>query len=154
MSSGRNNLFSALFISLFSILIAFSALKLGLGTVNDPDAGFLPFVVAICLLILSGLLILKSLKKEPASSTPREPTNYRRTSFIIAILFGYSLLIDILGFYLISFVFIFILFLMESRKALRFAFFGGIIVIICVYMLFEFILGVYFPRGILTQWIR
>lgn len=150
MQLNTKDSFSALFLLAFSSLMAFSALKLGLGTINQPEAGFLPFCAAIFLLILSLFLFLSSIRKRLISSVPENAIQYKKIIFIIASLLGYSLLLDILGFYCITFLLMFILFLIESRK-LRFALVGGILVIISVYILFELLLGVYFPKGILSN---
>lgn len=150
MKFDRKSQYSALFILAFGSLTAFSALRLGLGTINQPEAGFLPFYAAILLVILSLFLLLGSLGKKSFTDTPRNMIQYRKIIFIIACLLGYSLLLDILGFYLITFSLMFMLFFVESRK-IRFALLGGILVILCVYVLFQLLLGVYFPKGILAK---
>jgi hypothetical protein len=153
MSFNRKDLFSALFILAFSSLIAFSAFKLGLGTINQPEAGFLPFCASIFLFTLSLFLLLNSIRKKLDFTVPKNIIQYKKIIFIIASLLGYSLLLDILGFYFITVLLMFILFLIESRKY-RVALVGGIVVIIFVYVLFELLLGVHFPKGILSYWSR
>jgi putative tricarboxylic transport membrane protein len=153
MSFNRKDLFSPLFILAFSSFIALSALKLGLGTISQPDAGFLPFWTSIFLFTLTLFLLLNTIRKKLASPVHKSITQYRKIIFIIASLLGYSLLLDILGFYVVTFLFMLILFLIERRK-FRVAIMGGIAVIISVYILFELLLGVNFPKGILSYWNR
>jgi len=155
MSGGKKDLFIGIFIIGFSIFIAFSALKLGFGSVNLPGPGFIPFFAALFLLILSFLLFFNSFKKRIVfSEAPKSTVQYGKIIFIIATLIGYSLLLDLLGFLFITFMLMFVLFLMESRKTLVSAIMGAFATTISVYILFELFLGVRFPKGVFGFWIK
>jgi putative tricarboxylic transport membrane protein len=154
MPFGKKDLFPGLFILGFSIFIASSALKLGIGTINDPGPGLFPFISAVFLFILSSSLSLGSFKDRVSPDVSKSEVRYGKVIFIIASLLGYSLLLDFLGFLLITFIFMFVLFLMGLRKTLTSALVGGIITTISVYILFGLLLGVSFPKGILGLWIK
>ncbi len=154
MAASKKDLFSGVFILGFSIFIALSALKLGIGTINDPGPGFVPFLCAVLLFILSCLLSLKFLKEDISHETSERNVRYGKIIFIIVILLGYSLLLDSIGFFIITFMFMFVLSLMESRKALVSALVGGIVTTISAYILFELLLGVRFPKGILGLLVK
>jgi len=77
-----------------------------------------------------------------------------KTIFIVALLVGYSFLLDILGFCFVTLMLMFILFLMKSRRAIISALIGSFATTISVYILFELLLGVRFPRGIMDFWTK
>jgi hypothetical protein len=151
---GMKDLSSGLFIFVFCIFIALSSMKQGLGTGDMPGPGFLPFLSAITLLILSLLLIVISFKKKLISEAPKEKIRYRKVIFIIFALLGYSLLLDILGFYSITFILIVVLILIESRKSFGLAIMVGSLTAVSVYIVFEFLLGVHFPKGVFVSWVK
>lgn len=155
MLGDKKDLFPGFFILGFSIFITVSALKLGLGSLNSPGAGFIPFIAALFLFVFSFLLLLNSFRKEIISSElPKSAVRHGKTIFIVALLVGYSFLLDILGFYFVTLMLMFALFLMKSRRAIIWALIGSFATIISVYFLFELLLGVRFPRGILDFWIK
>ncbi len=157
MTFCKKDLFSGAFILGFSIFIALSAFKLGIGTINDPGPGFFPFLSAVLLFILSCSLSLRFIKEEISHDASKRNVRYGKIIFIIVGLLGYSLLLDSIGFFSVTFLFMSVLFLMGSRKALTAfvsALMGGMVVTLSVYILFEIFLGVQFPKGILGFWIK
>lgn len=155
MSAGKKGLYPGIFIFGFSIFIAFSALKLGLGSLNSPGPGFIPLIATMFLLVLSFLLFFNSFKNKVISSdASKGAVRYGKTIFVIATLIGYSLLLDLLGFFFVTLMLMFVLFLMGSRRAIISTLVGAFATTISAYILFELILGVRFPRGILEFWIK
>lgn len=146
--------FASLFIFGFSILIAFSALELGIGSLSSPGPGFIPFFAAILLLGFCISLFFSSFKKRAVSAQVlKSNTRYGKMAFIVAILLGYSLLLNVLGFVLITIMLMFVLFLMDSRKTFASvvsAIVGASVTTLCVYVLFKLLLSVRFPIGILN----
>ena len=144
--------FASLFIFGFSILIAFSASELGIGGLSSPGPGFIPFFAAILLLVFCISLFLSSFRKRAISAQVlKSNVRYGKMGFVVAILLGYSLLLNVLGFVLVTFMLMFVLFVMDSRKTFTSvvsAIVGASVTTFCVYVLFKLLLSVNFPTGI------
>jgi hypothetical protein len=47
-----------------------------------------------------------------------------------------------------------VLILIESRKSFGLAIMVGVLTAVSVYIVFEFLLGVHFPKGVFVSWIK
>lgn len=117
----RLNRISSVFLIGFSILICVGSIKLGIGTLGNMGPGFMPFLISVILLILSLLILLgiggRYEDKEERSSLGWE--NLLKPGSLVIALFGYLLLLEILG-YLITTFFLMshMLFVSEPKKRL------------------------------------
>jgi putative tricarboxylic transport membrane protein len=114
----------------FSILICLGSIRLGIGTLGNMGPGFMPFIVSVILLILS-LLILFGIgaryeDKDEGASLSWE--NLLKPGSLVIALFGYMLLLEVLG-YLITTFFLMshMLFISEPKKILTNLFVAAVV---------------------------
>ncbi len=143
---------SGFFWLTFSALVSYQSYKLGLGTLHQPGPGFLFFWTSIVTAILSFVVIVMSLKKSFLKEAP-EPS-FRKGSvtkivLVLVSLFLYALLMEQLGFLIVTlFFFIFLLGVVEKKKWWL-AILVGLIVTVVSYLVFEKALQSQLPKGLL-----
>lgn len=126
--------------------------KLGLGGFHNPGPGLTPFLLGLLLLPISLYLIMKSaIKKGEGDETANEGqsrTNYGKIGLVLVALFGYSFLLERLGFLITTWVFLFLLFRSVGNKWIS-ALVASTSTVLATYFVFTFF-GVRFPTGILN----
>jgi putative tricarboxylic transport membrane protein len=149
---GKFDRISGFFWLLFSLFISFESYRLGLGTVNQPGPGFLFFWTGIVVAILAITVIVKSFKRlsqEEVTDKAFGRSNVKKVVFVLAALFIYALIMELLGFFISTlFLFIFLLGVIEKKKW-WFAVGVSVLVTILSYLLFETGLQSQLPKGIL-----
>jgi len=120
-----------------------------MGRVKHPGPGFLPFGLAICLIILSLALILKSWKGD-ISTIPFWPQRtWLRPLLGVSIFIFYALVIKRLGFLLTTFFFLIIWMRLIERVRWRTLIGISIGTTAGLYFIFVFFLEVPLPTGFL-----
>ena len=131
--------------------------KLKIGTLQNPGAGFVPFLVGI-LLIGFGLIMFLSTRWGPWARSERKETKNSGTrsfkdffipSVTLLILLGYVLLLESLGFLLSSVIFLFLLFKISDPRKWLLPIALSVTTVIISYLLFSVWLKGQFPQGIL-----
>jgi len=131
--------------------------NLRIGTLQNPGAGFIPFLVGT-LLIGFGLIMSLSTRWGPRARSERKETGNSRTrsfkdffipSVTLLILLGYVLLLESLGFLLSSVIFLFLLFKISDPRKWLLPIALSVTTVIISYLLFSVWLKGQFPRGIL-----
>jgi putative tricarboxylic transport membrane protein len=137
------------------ILISISSYGLGLGNWHEPGPGFMPFFSGLMISLLGVVVFMEALfRREPEPALPegkKELLLFRNWKVIVTLgmLFAYALFIDLIGFALDTFLFLGVLLWVVERfkgwKALSLAaVFTG-----AIYLLFEVLLKVQMPSGLL-----
>ncbi len=142
---------------ILGIGVCIGSIELGLGVLQKPGPGFLPFLSGVLLglfgLIIIFPLILRNLRKEKELNAKKVwgKENWKSlfpTLLAFLALFGYLLFLNILGFILTAFLFLFFLFkLKEPKKWVMPLILSGVTVILS-YLLFSVWLMCQFPKGI------
>ncbi|MBW1799166.1 MAG: tripartite tricarboxylate transporter TctB family protein [Deltaproteobacteria bacterium] len=143
---------SGLFWFLFAVIIVIKSYRLGLGKVVEPGPGFLFFWAGIVLGIMSLAIIFGSFKRKKTEE-PDKPIfgsiSFRKILFVLVAVFLYALLIETLGFILVTvMLFIFLLCVVE-KKGWLLTILSSFSVTIAAYLVFQTWLGTQLPRGIL-----
>jgi hypothetical protein len=147
----KSDIFSTLFLLLFSIYIAVASFKMGLGTLGKPASGFFPFCGAMLVGINAVVILIKAFSK----MTPwgevvdqRETTSGWKVACVLGVIVVFTLLVNTLGFALCTFLmFIFLLrvvMLQHWKKTIVVA----LSTTVGSYILFEVLLKANLPRGI------
>jgi putative tricarboxylic transport membrane protein len=120
-----------------------------MGRVKHPGPGFLPFGLALCLIILSLALIFKSWKGDvsPAPFWPRR--TWLRPLLGVIIFIFYALVIQRLGFILSTLLFLVIWMRLIERARWRTLIGISIATTAGLYFIFVFFLEVPLPKGFL-----
>jgi putative tricarboxylic transport membrane protein len=149
---GKADRISGSFWFIFSVMVSIESYRLGLGTLHRPGPGFLFFWAGIFLGILSVVVIIRAW----GSKKSGEPEisifggqNMTKVVFVLISLFFYALLMEKIGFIIITLLlFVFLLGVIEKKRWF-FAIFVSILVTVIAYLIFEIWLKSQLPKGLL-----
>ena len=146
----QSHIMSSLFWIGLGIFVLVFSYHLGLGTFNNPDSGLMSFLLgailaflSLCSLIIS---LLKKTKDEETSKEARRHTGYKKIGFVLVLLFLYAFLLEKLGFLIVTWVFLFLLFRGMGNRWIT-TFIASTFTVLATYFVFTFF-GVRFPPGI------
>ncbi len=149
---GKADRISGLFWLLFSLFISYESYRMGLGSVYQPGPGFLFFWTGIVVALLAVAVIVRSFGAQPAEKKEEEAAGKRyavKIVLVLVALFLYALLIEWLGFLIVTLLlFMFLLGIIEKKKW-WFAIVVSLAVTIAAYLLFEVGLQSQLPKGLL-----
>jgi putative tricarboxylic transport membrane protein len=149
---GRADRISGSFWFIFSVFGAYQSYKLGLGTLHQPGPGFLFFWTGTLVAILSIAVILRSFgKPSPGEEKESSPGrwNLSKVVFVLSSLFLYAVLMEHLGFLIVTLLlFLFLLGMIEKKKW-SYTLLVSLVVTAMSYLLFEVGLQSQLPKGIL-----
>jgi putative tricarboxylic transport membrane protein len=149
---GKSDRVSASFWFLFCVFIIIESYRLGLGSMYQPGPGFLFFWTGIVVAIMALIVILQSFRAQPAEEVKEAPTGKRTTTKVVLVLislFLYAILMEYLGFFIVTFLlFVFLLGVIEKKKW-WFAVLVSVAVTLFAYLVFETALQSQLPKGIL-----
>lgn len=149
---GKADRISGSFWFIFSVMVSIESYRLGLGTLHQPGPGFLFFWAGIFLGILSVVVIIRTWGSKKAG----EPEisifggqNMTKVVLVLISLFLYALLMEKIGFIIITLLlFVFLLGVIEKKRWF-FAIFVSILVTVIAYLIFEIWLRSQLPKGLL-----
>lgn len=149
---GKADRISGSFWFIFSVMVSIESYRLGLGTLHQPGPGFLFFWAGIFLGILSVVVIIRAW----GSKKSGEPEisifggqNMTKVVLVLISLFLYALLMEKIGFIIITLLlFVFLLGVIEKKRWF-FAIFVSILVTVIAYLIFEVWLKSQLPKGLL-----
>ncbi len=143
---------------LLGIGICLGSIKLRLGDFHTPGAGFLPFLAGALLAVFGLLLMLSTLyslgKRGGNGEDHAVPTRRPRRSFLnplltVAILLGYILLLEPLGFLLTTFVCLLLLFKLSEPQRWVTPLVLSCATAVLSYLVFSVWLQCQLPKGLL-----
>jgi len=143
----NGDMWAGFFFAFFGIAVVIGSLGLPLGTPLDPQPGFFPLLAGV---FLSGLSIIHLIRAFLKKSGPMQAFGtVWRPAFLIAGLFIYTFILDPVG-YVIATIFlsVIILRILESKSWLKLVTIS-VAATIGTYVLFDRIMGVTLPLGIL-----
>jgi putative tricarboxylic transport membrane protein len=149
---GKADLWSGIFWLIFSLFASYQSYKLGLGALRQPGPGFLFFWTGIVIAILSVVVIVRSLRKRltgEAQTPVVGRSNVAKVVFVLLALFVYALLMEWLGFLILTMLlFVFLLRVVE-RKPWWYALVVSLAITVAAYLVFEKALQSQLPKGLL-----
>ena len=104
-----NDVIGGLFFLAVGILFAVYSQSVDIGTMDEPGPGFLPFWAGVLLAVMSAILLIKTFfqkKHEKSESFFPEHDSWKRVCMVVSSLIVYNLLLQYLGFILITFFFV------------------------------------------------
>jgi len=145
---------SAIFWFVLSLIMVEESYRLELGTLHFPKAGLLPFMASLALGILSLILIISTVsrgQKDIGKDTGFELNRQRlpKLLYVLASLFAYAILLNILGFVLCTLIFIVFLLIVIEPQKLFIVIIAGISVPLITYVIFALWLKLQLPKGVL-----
>jgi len=143
-------------VALGVFVSTFAYIKLGIGKLNAPGPGLMPFLLGLLFGFLALYkLVTRILRHGESEEKPKEEEEaglhgivYKKVILVVVALFAYAILIEPLGFILTTFLTMTLLFRSAGFKrwSLAVAYSAGVVLI--TYFLFTY-LGVRFPPGVL-----
>lgn len=135
----------------FSILIIIAASSYSVGTLSHPGPGFLPLLCGIAMAFFSGSVFLRAfLKRNRSSMVTGEPfltDRWGRIVLGVALLVGFALFVESLGFMPSTFVFLLLVMKFVGASKWRTALIESVLATVFSWILFEVLLKVPLPRG-------
>lgn len=140
---------ASLFCLFIGTAVTIGSIRLDVGTPTEPEPGFFPFISGSLLIVLSVILLVYALLGR--SSGTLKLGDLGRPGILVAGLFVYSLILDFTG-YVISTAILsaVVLYVMEVRVIWKIAA-VSIFTAIVSYILFDRLLGITLPIGILES---
>lgn len=134
-------------IGTFAMIVSF---KMGLGNIQNPGAGFTPFIFSFFLIALSLLNLTVSFvaenKRNGRTDLVFAPPVYKKLGIMVGSLFFYGVFVETIGFLITTFLVMTLLFQTAGCKWIT-SIIGGLIITFVSFFLFSF-LGVMLPQGI------
>ncbi len=130
-----------------ALAMGIAAHRLGLGSLSSPGPGFFPFLNAVGLGLTALVLVVQAhhrARRDGESGSPW-PMVLGLTAGIAA----YGILVDHLGFPLMSFLFLLLCWVVVAREPLWRSVMLAAVTAAAAYLLFDRLLGVRLPRGLL-----
>ena len=131
--------------------VLFESTKLRIGNFHVPQTGFFPRVLGSLLILLTVVQLVRALRSAPTTDGPGEidSEGWMRIAATLAIMLGFALVLEWLGFLLATFALMVLL--LRAIEALRWSkiFLVALVTSVLSYGLFAWILGVPLPAGIL-----
>ena len=147
----RRDTTSGLFWLGIAIFVATKALELGFGEFSNPGPGFVLFWSSLVFGILSVVLVIRAVLGTGGSILLSDLFRGLKWSKALITILGlsvYALFLTQVGFLLMTFGFMLLLFALGEVKPLKIVG-GALVTTILAYGIFHFCLHIQFPRGIL-----
>jgi putative tricarboxylic transport membrane protein len=143
---------SSIFWLVFAVIVSVESYRLGLGTLRRPGPGFLFFWAGILLTIMSLIILIRAWitqKGKGAGGFIFGGQNIWKIVLVLISVFLYVLLMEKLGFIVVTFLlFLFLLGIVE-KKGWLFTLLTSLAVTMAAYLIFETALQSQLPKGLL-----
>lgn len=156
---GKYNLISGFIWIILALLICLESLKLGMGSLRNPDAGLFPFFTAILMGFFSIILLLETLikksqeKKEELVVWSKE-TLWKNIILTSLSLVAYALIMEKVGYLLTTLMFILFLFKAIEPQKWIVSILGAMVTVLLSYIIFTVWLQCQFPDGVVMEWVK
>ena len=136
-----------------SLYFCIESWRLGLGNINAPGPGFFTFWVSLLVGVLAVVLFLRERRKKLTENA--EPLfrrkNLRNITYAYLFLFGYAGLLDKIGVFLCTLLFLGFCLKVLGEKKWKITILFSISVAVFAYMVFDYWLAIPFPKG---EWVE
>lgn len=132
------------------ISVVISSYRLKLGSLGNPGAGLMPFVLGISLFLSSIPILIRSLmtKDKERYEGIWSGIEFKKLILVPVSLIGYAMILEKVGFLVATFLLLFTLFKIIGSRRWSFALATSILVVLLSYLLFVTLLKVEMPSGI------
>jgi putative tricarboxylic transport membrane protein len=156
----HRDLVSGSFLLLLGLFLAIRSTDLIIWSRSGPGAGFFPLIIGLIICILSLILLLQYIlskrargktKAAPRGMPEQEKPALIKVSSYLLLMVLYGLLMKSLGFFITTFLFLFVILKYTERQGWRRTLLIGSIATVASYLLFETYLGVPLPMGFMKN---
>jgi len=139
-----------LFLLLLSVFyLGYSVTHYKLGTMRMPKEGFMPLLLGVGMTGISAYLTLQAFMNKGDAQNVQFGISWPRFFVLIAVCFGYALLLDTLGYLIATFFFLLAVFKIARLEGWKLRLILSLVFSIAFYLLFKVALGVMLPAGLL-----
>lgn len=149
---GKADRISGIFWLIFSLIMSIESYRVGLGTLHKPGPGFLFFWTSIFLGIMSLITLVRAWRTKKTGETEIPifgKLNITKIILVLISIFLYALLMETLGFILITLLLFIYLLRVIEKKSWLLTIFVSITVSAIAYLIFETWLKCQLPKGFL-----
>lgn len=140
--------YSGLFLLGVSTAACIVASRLGLGNINEPGAGLIPFGVAAILGLMSiGMIIGNLLETNQRDKGFDEGISLKKPTLVLCTLLGYGIALNTLGFAICTFLLMLVFLGVIARRKWWLTLATSIFTVVGAYLVFVALLGVQLPIG-------
>jgi len=148
----RDTLTGVVFL-LLALAVAIESYRLGIGSLQVPQAGFLPFAASCVLGILSFMLVISAIQKRDSAGQERNESLFYRPRILkvlvaVVSLFLYAAFLNTVGFLIASAILMAIMLRIIEPQSWRVVGLGAALIPAAVYFLFQTLLVVQLPKGL------
>jgi putative tricarboxylic transport membrane protein len=143
---------SSLFWLLLGLVTIYGSFQLGLGTMHEPGSGFLAFLAGVFIICIAAGIFLQSIIR--FRGTPLQfkvlwtGANWHLSFTIGLLTVGFILALEVLGFFITSFLLLFCLFKVVEKLSWGKAVLIPALTLTVTYVVFNIFLKSNLPRGI------
>jgi len=142
------------FWAIFGLFISFLAWRTHLGSFREPGPGFVPFFSGILMGGIGFIMLLSKVRATPSQSDTSEvsffPRNWRHLIFTMALLFGYTLFLDSIGYIITTLLMMWAFFYIFGGRRWVSSLLISSFIVAVTYLVFDVWLRCQFPRGIFS----
>ncbi len=139
-----------LFLLLLSVFyLSYSLTHYKLGTIRMPKEGFMPLLLGIGMVCLSGFLTIQSFVGKGDARNVKLKLPWLRFAGMIAVSLAYALLLNKLGYCICTFLFLLVILKLARLEGWKLPLVISLVCAVAFYLLFKVALGVMLPAGIL-----
>ncbi len=131
-------------------IITIASYRYGLGMLNSPGTGFMPFLSGIAISLFSCIGLVNATLKQRKGirwNSIIKGFMWKKTLIVLVALFTYTLLLNTLGFFLCTALFIGFLLRAVQPQRWIVVFMGSILTALGAYVIFEVWLQAQLPKG-------
>jgi len=153
---GKAKQISSAFWFALAVIVLYDSKRFGLGTLNHPGPGFLPFCCGLILIGLSMIIFIQatamhSIEKNGSLRKLWEGVRWSKAIYIVLALLVYVLTFTYFGFLISTFMMLLFLFKAIEHQKWSVAVLEAILASIISFLVFGLWLDVQFPRGIIEE---
>ncbi len=138
-----------IFLLGIAALLCYGAIELGIGKTHDPGPGFFPFLAGLIIAILSLGLIGSLLKGRRVLATPQGHLVTGRAALILGVFLLFGFFVEKAGFFVCTFVVTMVLLWANGVQKWPVLLFAALLTCAGIYLVFNVLLEVRLPLGIL-----
>jgi len=146
----QRNLISSMIFFLLGSMLLMTSLGLGIGSLSNPQTGFMPFLISVLLLFFSLMLFFSACRDRSVSvrlASLWRHLHWQKNLIVAALLCAYLLALSLAGYLIATFILMTALLLLNSIT-LRTSVLTAALAALASYGLFHFIVKTPLPRGI------
>jgi putative tricarboxylic transport membrane protein len=149
---------AATLLLVFSVLYTCGSLRLKLGQISNPGSGFVPLIVGLLLIGLTGAYVTRAFTmrdkgEKREDDTSRSWSGHGVTLCIAALVIVYPFLLRYLDFLISTFVTVWLILILLKYKRIYISGAIAIVITVALFMLFSRALNVVLPSGEIEQFL-